>query len=176
MRDYTFNVARDFSCNIIGECVPKNALFGKTQNYYWVFSDYAGLKNPVCYIHIGDKVHGWKTCIMRTDTQLAECLRRVTRANFGDDLPVVNNVLKMKTLRRPVRREPQRKFTPMKNTAYELRKQNSDNSIWRTNVCPNMDAPKKDHMVQPFNKCRPERKKIATPPRPDLNKITYCQA
>ena len=83
MDSMKIRTAHDFSINICGMCIPKNALYGRIGKYYWYIDDFAQFKNNrlVC-VYLFDKNTGKKfvPCVAKRDnpfiSKLAQVIKR----------------------------------------------------------------------------------------------------
>lgn len=164
MDSYKLYMSQDFSINVCGETIPKNAIYGKTNTFFFYFADFSSMDNALCIIHMMEKTTGthFRPYIMRTDSILCETLKDFARTHFGRNYKNTACIAPLCMNRdkklRPLMREPQRTYTDMKNTAYQIKKQNADNCDYG-GVGGSYEKPMRNSIKHDFSKYRPEVKK-----------------
>lgn len=75
--------AHDYSINICGMCIPKNALYGRVGRFYWYIDDYKQFQdnNALICIYLFDKMTDKKfvPCIAKCDSAIIAKLAKVVK-------------------------------------------------------------------------------------------------
>lgn len=100
--------ARDFSVNLCGQCIPKNALYGKTRSFYWYFTDYANIKNGIVRVFVCEKgTQKFKACPTKTGGFLVERVIVPSMKHFNIEVGErCQNVLQLKKISKPTMAMP----------------------------------------------------------------------
>ena len=95
--------ASDFSVNLCGRCIPKNALYGKTRSYYWYFTDYANIKNGIVTVFVCEKgTQKFKACPTKTGKFLVKSVIVPAMKNFNlTENTHCENVLQLRQINKP---------------------------------------------------------------------------
>lgn len=94
--------AHDFSVNMCNQCVPKNALYGKTNNFYWYCADY-DIKSAYITVYVAEKsTQKFKACLTKTDGFLVEKIIIPSMKHFNIEVGErCQNVLRLNKISKP---------------------------------------------------------------------------
>lgn len=102
MDRYKAYFAHNYSFNMNNVCIPKNALFGKTQDYFWYFTDYPHIWDSGFIINVASAGEKFRPYFVRRDNLIAQklILPAVTENNLNANT-VCTNVLCLSRISKP---------------------------------------------------------------------------
>lgn len=113
--------AHDFSVNLCGRCIPKNALYGKTKSFYWYFTDYTNIKNGMVTVFVCEKGgQKFRACPTKTDKFLVKSVILPSMKHFNlTENSRCENVLQLRRINKPTLAEPPKPLGRGRTPKYE---------------------------------------------------------